>query len=234
MTFPNDLLVVPPSKVEPDGTISTNNSVAELLLGPTSDDVQLTRAAIGKYFFQSSYLTVDFDSQIFTISHAVPVTDSRLVSLGGECSSPERESSRTITKPHGAQTSGAQSSGVQSQGQALSTGALVGIVVAGASAATLITLCGLLCLLSRHKAKSEKNGSENVATARNGAIDFAGYTRFQVFQEAMSKNLVELQARRSRTELAAEDQPVELTTNRASQVRREKYLQGLNFPVELE
>ena len=67
-TIPNELLIVPPLDIRDSGATFTNTSVREVLISPTVGSNSDNWAILGKPFFQSVYLTADYDSRTFTLS----------------------------------------------------------------------------------------------------------------------------------------------------------------------
>ncbi|KAJ8606290.1 hypothetical protein MRB53_041041 [Persea americana] len=146
--FPNELLVVPPTNVEKDGAIRANETVREVMLGPTSAALGNKLAILGRHFFQAAYLMVDYEGDSFTLWNAnTTSTTSKLVALNN-CTSADRTSrpsdgsSGTSAPPSG------NSSAPSETGQnRLSSGAIAGIavgvtcVVVGAIGAAIVVFC---------------------------------------------------------------------------------------------
>ncbi len=234
---PNDLLVVPQLTVQSDGSIFANHSFAELLLGPTAGNDNVNFAILGRYFFQSAYLTVDYDAQTFTISQANPVTDSHLVSLDKACLATEPNSPNVGNGTNHTSSSG-PNGGHSSHPDAISTGAIVGIVVGSVSIAAAAIITAFLCYLRKRKRTSTQGNVEKIdmgapfSGSAQGA-HYDGVARMAGFQEAMSNNVQEMQSRRSWVEMNVEERPSELTTEPAARTKQKRHLEGLNSPVEL-
>ena len=233
VTFTNDLLVVPPMNVKADGSIYTNTSVSEILIQPTVGTNEDDYAILGRHFFQAAYLTVDIDAQTFTISEANPTTDSKMVALGGECSSPKVNAPPT----KGQSANSSASATDTSEGGSLSTGGIVGVAIGGALIAALAASAIVLFVLRRRKSGDRRveNQDSSISLAprdpkRAHDDDMLDYDAY----EAMSGDVQEMQAKQDPRELAAHSRTLELSTARASRIRQMKWRDDMNSPIELE
>jgi hypothetical protein len=85
LTIPNELLVVPEKQIDDTGEVKINSTFVKVLIQPTLAENAGDTPLIGKQFFSSTYLFVDHDAGTFTVWQANSTTDTRLVSVGGDC-----------------------------------------------------------------------------------------------------------------------------------------------------
>lgn len=84
-TLSNDILILPREYVAPDGAFQTDSSSPGIAFTPTSNDNVNDVSIIGRPFFSAAYIMVDLDAETWTIWQANATTDTRLVSVGGDC-----------------------------------------------------------------------------------------------------------------------------------------------------
>ena len=164
LSIPNELLVVPEKMIDDSGKVQINSSSAAVLIQPTLGDNAADTPLIGKQFFSSTYLFVNHDAGTFTVWQANSTSDTRLVSVGGDCEVIETQESPLAPAPSSsdnslpeATDSPATASDTEKDGPVLATGVIVGIAVG--AAAVLAAVAGIiyLCFVRRKKkAPSEK------------------------------------------------------------------------------
>jgi hypothetical protein len=162
LTLPNELLVVPDKSIDDSGKVQTNSTFVQVLMQPTLNSDGTETPMVGKQFFSSNYLFVDHDAGTFTIWQANGTSDSRLVSIGGDCDTTDvQEDPRPSTSnetPSGVSDS-PQTAVEKEEGRvSLSTGALVGVIVGAAGALAAIAIIIFICCVRRKKKRlqSEK------------------------------------------------------------------------------
>ncbi|KAF2163902.1 hypothetical protein M409DRAFT_25679 [Zasmidium cellare ATCC 36951] len=207
--FPNELLVVPPTNVEQDGAIKANETVREIMLGPTSAALGNKPAILGRHFFQAAYLMVDYETDSFTLWNAnTTSTTSRLVALNN-CTSNETRShtggasSETSAAPSDA-SSALSGAGEGRVGEpALSSGAIAGIAV-GTTCAVFAIAAAVVVFCFRRRAKANKSAGEFSSSTALAQYPLGGFPGTITKHEAMSGQLSELNAYNKPSELASD------------------------------
>jgi hypothetical protein len=201
LTIPNELLVVPEKLIDDSGEVQVNSTFAEVLIQPTSEDNENDTPRIGKQFFSSTYLFVDHDAGTFTVWQANSTSDTRLVSVGGDCDTKKTQgttvSSSTAGVPPEATGSPqtdthATSTTLDSDqdSKSLSTGVIAGIAV-GAAGSLAVIAAIILCFMRRKKRnqQSEKHIlSDNSAHVDHKSIPYSPVdTRYELHNVATSE-----------------------------------------------
>jgi hypothetical protein len=172
LAIPNELLVVPEKLIDDSGEVQLNSTYAEVLIQPTDGDNAGDTPRIGKQFFSSIYLFVDHDAGTFTVWQANSTSDTRLVSVGGECDTMKTQetsvsSSSAAAQPKATdtrqtdspQTAEPQTAPDQDQDSgSLSTGVIAGIAVGAGGSLAVIAIILVTCFVRRKKRnqRSEK------------------------------------------------------------------------------
>ena len=170
LTIPNELLVVPEKQIDDTGEVKINSTFVKVLIQPTLADNAGDTPLIGRQFFSSTYLFVDHDAGTFTVWQANSTTDTRLVSVGGDCEVQKTEETpQTSSAPTPSSSTGTLSDANDSPPVALdadkdsvgiSTGVVAGIAVGGVSALAAIAIIVYLCLARRkRRITSSKNST---------------------------------------------------------------------------
>lgn len=159
LSIPNELLVVPERLIDKSGEVQTNSTYAAVLIQPTSGDNAADTPLIGKHFFSSTYLFVDHDAGTFTVWQANSTADTRLISVGDECSDlqehrPAEDKPSQNSDQHVSETSDESNAPVETatENDSLSTGTIVGISIGAVSA--IAAVIGLAVLLMRRRKRS--------------------------------------------------------------------------------
>ena len=221
-TIPNELLIVPPLDVRDSGAAFTNTTVREVLISPTEGSNSHDWAILGKPFFQSVYLTADYDSKTFTLSQVNATTDTNIVALGQDCPSPQ------LNVPAGGSANKTASTHSPPDADSLSTGTIAGIVVGSVLGATVIVGLTVFWLFRRRKScKAAEKHKESLGSY--GANELDQHRR----SAQIPHYAQEMLSRPDPGELNAETRPLELPNESAAAVRQKRLLEGLNSPVEL-
>lgn len=229
-TIPNDVLVVSDQYVGPSGAVETNSSASVVLIGPDYDLNSDDTAIFGMGFFSSAYLMVDLDAGTFTLWQANATEDSVLVPWGGTCSDATSTditngtasgSGTATSSGHDASTAtsktGSASAAPSSGG--ISTGAIIGAAIGGASVAVAIAVAIVLIALKRRRSAREAGALAETAKmtpASYGSSDGAQpegpfYGHPPGVFESMSEQVNELSASQVHAhELVAKQRPVEM------------------------
>lgn len=173
LSIPNELLVVPEKLIDDTGKVQRNSTFAEVLIQPTSGDNAGDTPVIGKLFFSSTYLFVNHDAGTFSVWQANGTTDTRLVSVGSDCSENQSEdgpTASTTTSNNLEATNAPQNDSPQtvveegSDSSRLSTGVIVGMVVGIIGAVAAVVALIFFCLVRKRKKQS---GSDQALITRN-------------------------------------------------------------------
>lgn len=195
---------MPPTNVDTDGVIRSNDSVREVMLDPTSASLGNGPAILGRHFFQAAYLMVDYETKLFTLWNAnTTATENNLVALNN-CTI-DKESSSTIsdtaTTSQGTAAS-TSADAAKSRDTGLSTGTIAGIAIGGACAAISAAAAAVVavCLRRRKKGKPyDSSQFSSVALAHHHNYDLNGLR-----QEAMSAQVNELNGYSNPSELPSD------------------------------
>ena len=232
--FPNDLLVVPQTTVQSDGSIQTNSSFDEVMLNPTLGVNDNDFSILGRYFFQAAYLTVDFDSQTFTLSQAVATSDTKLTALGGECSTPYVNVPAGANATHTATSPSHSASKEVRRPGGVSTGDIVGAVVGSAFGAALLAALAVMFYMRRRRRIEGAVGQESsMSLAPHQPPEIYNNHEGGIFHESAAREVQEMAAVDDRRELTGESKPAEADSG---EVVKERYkpLPALNSsPAEL-
>jgi hypothetical protein len=130
--IPNTQLVNPDLVIDSDSQVVFNNSVAELLVNPLVSGNANDIMKLGRPFFSSAYLLVDYDSLTFTIWKANQTKDVNIIPM--------------INKEIGSKCSAAAATGISSSNSTLSvhkSGPSKGII----AMSVIVSLLGLLAIV---------------------------------------------------------------------------------------
>lgn len=210
--FPNELLVVPPTNVEKDGAVRANDSVREVMLGPTSAALGNGPAILGRHFFQAAYLMVDYESNSFTLWNAnTTSSESNLVALDNctvsKDTSLTSDDSSTANSAPSQGSNASEDSGVtenETPKSGLSTGAVAGIAVGGTCAVLGAAVAAIVvfCLRRRKRTKPYAGSqSSSIGLAQHQQDSFRG---IPMRHEAMSGQVNELNAYSRPSELSSD------------------------------
>jgi hypothetical protein len=223
--------VVPPKSVDKtDGSINTNTTVSEVVIAPAPGDEGST-FILGRRFFSTTYLSVNYDDGTFTLWEANPTDDADLVSFGPECSSSLGDSASP--KDNDNEHSGSENSNQVDSQETLSAGAIAGIVIGAVLVAMLIAGLMIFCYIRRRRLVKE--GEIDMPEQKLNQYQPPSLReRSEIgFNEAMSAEVQEMTAQQDPHELLAQNRPQELSSEKAARVRQVRMLQGFNSPVEL-
>lgn len=191
LTLPNELLIVPEKMIDDSGKVYANSSVAEIMIQTQIGNGAADTPVVGKQFFSSNYLFVDHDAGTFTVWTANRTTDSRLVSVGGDCNATDTQGNPVTDNPTDDQSevpnsvsSGSKTSG---DGTSLSTGTIAGIAGGAAGALAVIAVILFVCF----KRRKRRRLSAERALLRSGGIH----------DEQKGHQYYEAEARQARHEL---------------------------------
>ena len=226
LTIPNELLVVPQKLIDDSGQVQINTTYSEVLLRPTLGNDAADIPMVGKAFFSSTYLFVDYDAGTFTVWQANNTKETRLVSVGGDCNVTEAEDSPAASSPTGSSPEATETSqnGLESneQSDGFSTGTTVGIAVGAAGSLIAIAVIVYACFVRRKKRKSrtEKSLLSDDA-ARYGRQD-SPYRSFEPRHELHDVARSELNAMEQPRELASGKEASELGCHESKQVYKSR------------
>jgi hypothetical protein len=169
LTIPNELLVVPEKQIDDTGEVKINSTFVKVLIQPTLAENAGDTPLIGKQFFSSTYLFVDHDAGTFTVWQANSTTDTRLVSVGGDCEVQKTQetpqtsiapnpSSSSTTLPD-ASDSPPTSLDADKDNVSVSTGVIAGIAVGAVGTLAAIATIVYLCLARRKRRKTSPETS---------------------------------------------------------------------------
>ena len=161
LTIPNELLVVPEKQIKDTGEVRINSTFVDVLIQPTLADNAGDTPLIGKQFFSSTYLFVDYDAGTFTVWQANSTTDSRLVSSDNSCDvvrtqdTPQTSPASTTSSSTGplpdATESHSSALDPDRENVTISIGAIAGIVVGAIGSLAAIAIIVYLCLARRKR-----------------------------------------------------------------------------------
>lgn len=212
VTIPNELLVVPEKLIDDSGEVQVNSTFAEVLIGPTTEENSGDTPRIGKQFFSSTYIFVDFDAGTFTVWQANSTSDSRLVSVGGDCDAVETQeapvsSSSAVPLPEATnsrQTESSETATDTSQDDgSLSTGVIVGIAVGGAAALAVVATIAFMCLVRRKKRRQQSEKGLLSDSSAHGDYKHTDYSNDYARHELHNVATSELEAAKVARELDA-------------------------------
>jgi hypothetical protein len=171
-TLSNDILILPREYVASDGAFQTDSSSPGIAFTPTSNDNVNDVSIIGRPFFSAAYIMVDLDAETWTIWQANATTDTRLVSVGGDCAEKPRVNTAPpkITPPDAGATNETSinnttvSTTPAPVGQAsvgLEAGAIAGIALGAVFGSGLLAGALVICWLRRKRQMRRRStGSE--------------------------------------------------------------------------
>ena len=216
---------MPPSDVRSSGALYANTTVREVLISPTTGGNNQDWAILGRHFFQTAYLTVDYDASTFTLAQANATTDTKIVGIGQNCSTPAVNvptgSSKNNTKNTGADTNSTHKS--------LPVGVIVGSVVGSVLGALAIIGVGVFCFIRRRKARAAYAKQESAMSLAPQDTNHP-YSQPVAFVPPYPQ---EMWTHLDPREMIVEERPLELSNDRAAALRQKRLLQGPNSPVEL-
>ncbi|KAF2457873.1 aspartic peptidase domain-containing protein [Lineolata rhizophorae] len=164
---PNHQLVKPEMQVTDQGSVFENTTISVLLINSLRDANEDDVLAVGKYFFTSAYLTVNLDTQSFSIFKANPTFDTDPVAINDDSSAADCEVTGTISagpssSPTPQQTIAGDGSNSPSS---LSGSAIAGAVVGSVFGAALIAVAVLYFLQRRRWRKQAAGGPKDDAVS---------------------------------------------------------------------
>ncbi|KAB8349635.1 hypothetical protein FH972_023654 [Carpinus fangiana] len=142
---PNSQLVTPDFSLANDGTITANESTAEIRVNVLQDGNANDLTMLGRPFLSAAYLMVNHDEKTFTLWKTNPTTDEDLVAI----------SSTSGCTTEGLQTPSQQAS--DNNGMALSTGAIAGIAVG--AAVVVLAVLGAIAFFALRRRKRQGQGA---------------------------------------------------------------------------
>ncbi|WPH01362.1 Hypothetical protein R9X50_00420400 [Acrodontium crateriforme] len=154
LTIPNELLIVPERYIDDSGVIQANSSAVEVLINPTAASNTGDTPLIGRQFFSSVYLYVDFDDMTFTMWQANASTDSNLVSPIKNCQ---------ITTPSASPSATLVAHPSQSTNK-FSVGAIAGIAIGGTAVLIGLTVVAAVLCYRRRRRKATPQAVNVVTT----------------------------------------------------------------------
>ncbi|KAI7308910.1 hypothetical protein KC315_g13183 [Hortaea werneckii] len=236
--IPNELLVIHPSNIVDNGRTQYNDTVREVLLGPSTGVNQGDTPILGRHFFQAAYLLVNYDSNSFTLWQANATTESNLVSLGNECPDPGSKVAKNDTSdsktahPASSSLPSATDEGTPdtsddttpenfSESNGISSEAIAGIVVAAAFVSGGLVVLAVLYILRRRKrqatlASADSSTQLTPANQSNG-YDFNGQPPVY---EPMSQEMQEMGGDAQAREMSADQKPIELSIQKSNASHR--------------
>lgn len=182
-TLSNDILILPQEYVAPDGAFETDSTAPGIMMTPTWDANVNDAIIVGRPFFSAAYIMVDLDAETWTLWQANATTDTRLVSIGGNCTEkPKVNTAPPKVTPPGVvvtngtfpnatdSTSAAKTPGSEVQAsQGLQAGAIAGIAVGAVFGAGLLAGLLVICWLKRRKQATRRSASEtDIALTKYG------------------------------------------------------------------
>lgn len=173
-TLSNDLIILPREYVASEGAFETDSSAPGILMLPTFYENVNDVILVGRPFFQSAYIMVDLDSNTWTLWQANATTDTRLVSVGGNCAEkpPVNAPQTTMVPQDTIATNGTASNATdaviasesaqsaQNASQALGAGAIAGIAVGAVFGVGLLAGILFLCWRKRSKSQARRSASD--------------------------------------------------------------------------
>jgi hypothetical protein len=171
-TLSNDILILPREYVASDGAFQTDSSSPGIAFTPTSNDNVNDVSIIGRPFFSAAYIMVDLDAETWTIWQANATTETRLVSVGGDCAEKPKVNTAPpeITPPDVGVTnetsidntaSSATPASVDRASTSLEAGAIAGIALGAVFGSGLLAGALIICWLRRKRQMRRRSvGSE--------------------------------------------------------------------------
>lgn len=178
----NDILILPDEYVASDGAFETNSSAPGIQILPTLDVNINDVPIVGRPFFSSAYIMVDLDAETWTLWQANATADSRLVSIGGNCTEKPKvnatpsttptnipiasnETDSTTTNSNAASGSAAAT---DEPAKAISTGAIAGIAVGAAFGAGLLVGAFVVFYLRKRRGVTRSASETDIALTKYG------------------------------------------------------------------
>jgi hypothetical protein len=171
-TLSNDILILPREYVASDGAFETDSSSPGIAFTPTSNDNVNDVSIIGRPFFSAAYIMVDLDAETWTIWQANATTETRLVSVGGDCAEkPKVNTAPPKVTPPGVgaanetsmnnATSAATPATLDRASTSLEAGAIAGIALGAVFGSGLLAGTLVICWLRRKRQMRRRStGSE--------------------------------------------------------------------------
>ena len=238
--IPNELLIVPPANITSDGSIFTDTSAVEVLIDPISGVNEHDTTILGRPFFSSSYLNVDFDAGTFTLWKAHPTGQTNLVALGGDCGNSAVANNITANKPASSGSSSpknTQSGNLQasaSKTPQLSTGAIAGVAIGSALGAAALAAAVVLCYLRRRRHRETAGlhtGSGSLAPqSQVPTPEYQGDSRTNELDAWAAQ---EMRAEQDPRELGGLEKPAELHAPESIREKYKRFFAINSSPVEL-
>ena len=168
-----------------DGAFETNASAPGILMTPTINVNVNDVPIIGRPFFSSAYIMVDLDANTWTLWQANATTETRLVSVGGDCAekpkvntSPQQPkmptggvtvSNGTLSNSTDSATDPTSSDGALNEpAKTMTTGAIVGVAIGAAFGAGLLAGASVICFLKRRRHMRSSASETDVVLTKDG------------------------------------------------------------------
>jgi len=159
ITVPNPELVVYDTTVASDGSIQTNTSIRDVVVGSLQDVNKDDLPMLGRLFLSSAYLMVNQEAGRFSVWQAnTAPTDSKIVAVdkaNNEISDFCTNSTAPTPLP-----SSSTAPAAQNQGSKLSGGAIGGIVAGAVAGLAILGAIGILLLRRRRSRNATPHVSQ--------------------------------------------------------------------------
>lgn len=159
ITVPNPELVVYDTTVASDGSIQTNTSIRDVVVGSLQDVNKDDLPMLGRLFLSSAYLMVNQEAGRFSVWQAnTAPTDSKIVAVdkaNNEVSDFCTNSTAPTPLP-----SSSTAPAAQNQGSKLSGGAIGGIVAGAVAGLAILGAIGILLLRRRRSRNATPHVSQ--------------------------------------------------------------------------
>lgn len=153
--IPNSQFLPPYVDIADDGSRVYDDSIKEFLYNSVGNQP----ASLGRYFFTAAYLTVNHDTNYFTLSKAEATTESNLVPIVSDSTAQSCSDGTTGSGSEQATGTADPASTAQGSSGHTSTGAIAGGVVGGVVAALAVAGVAAFMLVRRRR-KRNKNSHE--------------------------------------------------------------------------
>jgi hypothetical protein len=132
--IPNSQFIIPDLTINPQtGKTEYNSSVRELLINPLMPPNDQDTPELGRQFFTSTYMMVNYDSNTFTLWKANPTEDVNLIPILNS------RAAQSCSAQPGPQGTTGPSSGIQKK-KVMSGAAIAGIVIGSIATFILIVI----------------------------------------------------------------------------------------------
>lgn len=162
ITVPNPELVVYDTTVASDGSIQTNTSIRDVVIGSLQDVNKDDLPMLGRLFLSSAYLMVNQEAGRFSVWQAnTAPTDSKIVAVDKANNEISDFCTNSMAPTHLPSSSTAPSA-VQNQNSKLSGGAIGGIVAGAVAGLAILGAIGILLLRRRRSRNATLHVSQEV------------------------------------------------------------------------